>query len=172
VQLPPQVTSSAFAFISLQAALLTALRQKSGARYPQDQLCVPNKVLCKRGASPLAVVAGHMQYRLTTQVRLYLYTDSTQVAAAGLKLRVVVAPERGVSWALVRPSVEHHDGSLRCAMTLAGSPVAERPARQHNHSLPHVPARPSQAASVVLLLVGEYVVMQQGCFMLQVCCAG
>ncbi len=76
-----------------------------------------------------------------------------------LTLPVVVAPERGVGWALVQPRGEYLDGSLRCAMTLAGSPVAKRPAGQHNHSLPHVPARPSQAASVVLLLVGEYVVM-------------
>ena len=84
--------NSMVACISLQAALLAALRQKNGARYPQDQLCVPNKVLCKRGASPLAVVAGHMQYRLTTQVRLHPYSGSTHVAMAGcLCVRLVTS---------------------------------------------------------------------------------
>ncbi len=68
---------------SVRTALIEALLYRPGdvggpteeSAYPRRQLCIPNRVYCWKGApgerddpGPLSVIAGHMQYRLTTQV--------------------------------------------------------------------------------------------------------
>jgi hypothetical protein len=56
---------------TVRAALLSILlgpKSIVNKKYNATNLCVPRKVLCTKGSEPLAVIAGHMQYRLTTQV--------------------------------------------------------------------------------------------------------
>ena len=100
-------------------------------RFRRKQLCIPKRLLCMRGSEPLAVIAGHMQYKLTTKVGEH---DHASADASGL---------------LCKPC----SGFLMLMLESPGPEAPQRTVQLHHHSLHDVHSRPCQASSVLLLLV-------------------
>jgi hypothetical protein len=104
-------------------------------RFRRKQLCIPKRLLCMRGSEPLAVIAGHMQYKLTTKVGEHDHASRFK------------ASNFNAAWV-------NQQSCVRILMLESPGPEApQRTVQLHHHSLHDIHSRPCQASSVLLLLV-------------------